>query len=92
MIPESKITEIRERADIAEVVGDYVTLRRAGTNMKGVCPFHADTDPSFNVNPGRQFFHCFGCGASGDVFNFLQRIEGLEFMEAVRRLAERYAV
>jgi DNA primase len=92
LIPESKITEIRERADIAEVVGDYVTLRRAGANMKGVCPFHADTDPSFNVSPGRQFFHCFGCGASGDVFSFLQRVEGLEFMDAARRLAERYSV
>jgi DNA primase len=92
VIPESKISEIRERADIAEVIGDFVTLKRAGANLKGVCPFHADTDPSFNVNPGRQFFHCFGCGASGDVFTFLQRIEGLQFTDALERLAGRYGV
>lgn len=92
MIPEAKIAEIRERADIAEVVGDYVSLKRAGANLKGVCPFHADTDPSFNVNPDRQFFHCFGCGASGDIFSFLQRIEGLQFAETVERLAQRFGV
>jgi DNA primase len=92
VIPEAKIAEIRERADIAEVVGDYVTLKRAGVNLKGVCPFHADTDPSFNVNPDRQFFHCFGCGVSGDVFSFLQRIEGLQFAETVERLAKRFGV
>jgi DNA primase len=92
LIPDAKIAEIRERADIAEVVGDYVSLKRAGANMKGVCPFHADGDPSFNVNPARQFFHCFGCGASGDVFGFLQRIEGLDFLESARRLAARYSV
>lgn len=92
MIPDAKIAEIRERADIVEVVGEYVTLKRAGVNFKGVCPFHADSDPSFNVNPTRQFFHCFGCGASGDVFKFLQNLEGLQFMEAVERLAGRYGV
>ncbi|MBW2279050.1 MAG: DNA primase [Deltaproteobacteria bacterium] len=92
MIPEAKIAEIRERADIAEVVGDYVTLKRAGVNLKGVCPFHADTDPSFNVNPDRQFFHCFGCGASGDVFSFLQRVEGLQFTETIERLAKRFGI
>jgi DNA primase len=92
VIPEAKIAEIRERADIAEVIGDYVTLKRAGVNLKGVCPFHADTDPSFNVNPDRQFFHCFGCGASGDVFTFVQRIEGLQFTETVERLAKRFGI
>ncbi|MFO8073536.1 MAG: DNA primase [Polyangia bacterium] len=92
MIPDAKIAEIRERADIVEVIGEHVALKRAGSNMKGVCPFHADTDPSFNVSPDRQFFYCFGCGASGDVFTFLQRLEGLEFLEAAERLAERYGV
>ena len=77
MIPEAKIAEIRERSDIVEVIGEYVTLKRAGVNHKGVCPFHADSDPSFNVNPSRQFYHCFGCGASGDIFKFLMTIEGL---------------
>jgi DNA primase len=92
LVPDAKIAEIRERADIVEIVGEYVALKKAGVNHKGVCPFHADTDPSFNVNPARQFFHCFGCSASGDVFGFLQRIEGLDFMEAVERLAARYGV
>jgi DNA primase len=92
LIPDTKIAEIRERADIAEVVGEYVTLRRAGSNLKGVCPFHADKDPSFNVNPARQFYHCFGCAASGDVFSFLQRMEGIGFTEAATRLANRYNI
>jgi DNA primase len=92
LFPDSKIAEIRERADIAEIIGEYVTLRRAGSNLKGVCPFHADSDPSFNVNPARQFFHCFGCGASGDVFSFVSRIEGIDFTESLRRLAGRYGV
>ena len=92
MIPEAKISEIRERTNLVELVGEYVTLRRAGANFKGVCPFHADADPSFNVSEGRQFFHCFGCGASGDVFGFLMRIEGLDFTEAAIRLAGRAGV
>ena len=92
MVPDAKIAEIRERADIVEVIGEYVALKRAGVNYKGVCPFHADSDPSFNVNPARQFFHCFGCSVSGDVFGFLQRVDGLDFMEAVERLAARYGV
>ncbi|MCK9522958.1 MAG: DNA primase [Proteobacteria bacterium] len=92
MIPNDKIAEIRERADIVEIISEYVSLTRAGANFKSVCPFHADSDPSFNVNPARQFFHCFGCGVSGDVFSFLQRIEGLQFVEAARRLADRYSI
>ncbi len=92
MIPDAKVSEIRERMDIAEVIGEYVTLKRAGANLKGVCPFHADADPSFNVNPARQFFHCFGCGASGDIFGFVMRIEGIGFSEAARQLAARAGV
>jgi DNA primase len=92
LIPDAKISEIRERIDIAQVIGEYVSLHKAGANVKGVCPFHADSDPSFNVNPARQFFHCFGCGASGDVFGFLMRIEGIDFNEAAIRLAGRAGV
>jgi DNA primase len=92
LIPDEKIAEIRERANLVEIVGEYVSLKKAGTNFKGVCPFHADSDPSFNVNPSRHFFHCFGCSASGDVFSFVQRIEGIEFMEAARRLAGKYGI
>lgn len=92
MIPDAKISEIRERVSLAEVVGEYVTLHKAGAGMKGVCPFHADSDPSFHVNPARGFFHCFGCGASGDVFAFVMRIEGIDFTEAATRLAGRAGV
>ncbi len=92
MIPDTKISEIRERIDIAEVIGDYLTLHKAGANLKGVCPFHADSDPSFNINPSRGFFHCFGCGTSGDVFAFLMKIEGIDFTDAATRLAGRAGV
>jgi DNA primase len=92
LIPDAKISEIRQRTDLAELVGEYVTLKRSGANLKGVCPFHADSDPSFNVNEARQFFHCFGCSASGDAFAFLMRIEGLDFTEAAIRLAARAGV
>lgn len=92
LIPDTKISEIRERVDLAEIVSEYVTLHKAGANLKGVCPFHADSDPSFNVNPARRFFHCFGCGASGDVFGFVMRIEGIDFTETAIRLAARAGV
>jgi DNA primase len=92
VIPDDKIIEIRERTNIVEIIGDYVSLKRAGGNLKGVCPFHADSDPSFNVNPDRQFFHCFGCGVSGDVFTFVQKVEGIDFQESARRLADRVGV
>ncbi|MBN2804375.1 MAG: DNA primase, partial [Deltaproteobacteria bacterium] len=92
MFPDDKIAEIRERADIVEVISEYVSLKKAGINYKGVCPFHADSDPSFNVNPARYFYHCFGCGVSGDVFSFLQNIEGIDFMEAAKRLALKYGI
>lgn len=92
MIPEDKIAEIRERTDIVALVGEYVPLRRAGSSFKGLCPFHAEKTPSFHVHPGRQFFHCFGCHASGDVFSFLTRLEGRAFPEIARSLAERAGV
>lgn len=92
MIPEETIAQIRDRADIVALVGEYVPLRRAGTSFKGLCPFHAEKSPSFHVNPQRHFFHCFGCGASGDVVKFLMQIEGLSFPEAARRLAERAGI
>jgi len=92
VIPEETIAQIRERTDVVSFVGEYVTLRRAGTSHKGLCPFHAEKTPSFHVNPSRQMFHCFGCGASGDVVGFLMRIEGIPFPEAARRLAERAGI
>jgi DNA primase len=91
-IPEEKIQEIRERLDIVEVVSSYLPLKRSGANHQGLCPFHGEKTPSFNVNAPRQIFHCFGCGVGGNVFSFLMRIEGLSFPEAVRRLGERVGV
>ncbi len=84
--------EIRDRIDIVELVSQYVKLERAGKNFKGLCPFHTEKTPSFHVSPELNRFHCFGCGASGDVFGFLMRIEGLSFREAMRRLAERAGI
>lgn len=86
------LDEIRGRADIVELVGQFVGLKRAGVNWKGLCPFHTEKTPSFTVNPARGIFHCFGCGAGGDIFGFLMRHDRLGFPEAVRALAERTGV
>ena len=79
-------------ADIVEVVSQHVELRRAGTNFKGLCPFHEEKTPSFMVSPDKQIFHCFGCGKGGNVFTFLIEIEGVSFPEAVRTLGRQYGV
>jgi len=89
---DNKIEEIRERSNIVEVIGAHVRLRRSGRNYSGLCPFHNEKTPSFSVNAERGFFHCFGCGAGGTVYNFVMRQEGLTFPEAVRSLATRYGV
>ncbi|MGH7924832.1 MAG: CHC2 zinc finger domain-containing protein, partial [Candidatus Binatus sp.] len=89
---DDKIEEVRTRADIIEIVGAHVRLRRAGRNFVGLCPFHNEKTPSFSVNAERGFFHCFGCGAGGTVFNFIMKMEGLTFPEAVRQVAGRYGV
>lgn len=84
--------EIKEKTDIVSVISEYVSLRKAGRSLLGLCPFHSEKTPSFNVNAEKQFFYCFGCGAGGDVFSFLMKIENLEFIEAAHRLAERAGV
>jgi DNA primase len=92
-IRDEDIAEVREKAKIEEVVSDYVTLRPAGGgSLKGLCPFHDEKSPSFNVNPSRAFWHCFGCGEGGDVISFLMKIDGLGFTEVVERLADKYGV
>ncbi|CAN5890823.1 DNA primase [soil metagenome] len=92
-IRDEDIAAVRERAHIDEVVSAYVTLRGAGSgSQKGLCPFHDEKTPSFTVTPARQYFHCFGCGQGGDVFTFLQQIEGLSFVEAAEKLAARFGV
>ena len=84
---------LKQQADIVRIVGEYVTLRKAGAqNFQGLCPFHQEKTPSFSVHASRQFFHCFGCGASGDVFAFVQKIENITFPEAMRLIAEKLKI
>ena len=92
MIPDDKVREVRERAAILDVISDYVNLRKSGANYQGICPFHGEKTPSFNVNPAREIFHCFGCGVGGNVFTFIMKIEGLAFPEAVKFVAKRVGV
>ncbi len=92
LIPEDKIAEIRDRTDIVAVIGEYVSLKRTGVNHKGLCPFHNEKSPSFNVNAQKQFFHCFGCGKSGDVISFVSELEGKSFIETLRELAKKSGV
>lgn len=91
-IPPHLIDEVRFATDIVGVVSDYVTLKKAGRNFVGLCPFHAEKTPSFSVNAEKQIFHCFGCGVGGSAFAFVQKIEGVGFPEAVRRLAKRAGI
>ncbi len=91
-IPESVIEEIRTRADIVEVVSEFVSLKPSGKNHKGLCPFHQEKTPSFSVSPEKQIFHCFGCSAGGNVFKFLMDIEGIAFIDAVMKLGHRFQI
>ena len=91
-IPEEKITEIRERASIVEVISDFVSLKKSGKNYLGLCPFHSERTPSFTVNEEKKIFHCFGCGAGGNIFNFLMQTSHLTFPEALKELAKRYGI
>ena len=92
IIPESSIEEVRSLTDIVDVVGEYVPLKRRSSNFVGLCPFHSEKTPSFNVNPRLGIFKCFGCGEGGDVFSFVSRMESLSFPESVRVLAEKAGV
>ncbi len=88
-LPSGFIEQVRSSTELLDVVSQYVPLKRAGKNFKGLCPFHKEKTPSFNVSPDRQIFHCFGCGQGGDAFKFLMRYESMSFIEAVRHLATR---
>ena len=88
-LPEEFLQELKYRNDITEVVSSYVNLKRRGRNMVGLCPFHSEKTPSFNIYSENGSFYCFGCGAGGDVITFVMKIENLDYMEAVRLLAQR---
>lgn len=91
-IPDEKIDEIRGAADIVDVVGDYVHLKRSGSSYKGLCPFHDEKTPSFHVDPDKNVYYCFGCQKGGDIFSFVQEMETLGFLESARFLAERSGI
>src|SRR3954447_12119485 len=84
--------QVKGQTDIVRTVGEYVKLRRIGARYVGLCPFHTEKTPSFNVNPGIGIYKCFGCGAAGDVIKFVQELEGLTFWEALKSLAERNGI
>ena len=89
---EDTVQLIKDAADIAEIIGEHVSLKRAGTNLKGLCPFHSEKTPSFTVNPERNTYHCFGCGEGGDVFSFMMNFHRLSFAEALKELARKYQI
>ena len=86
------IDEIRNNNDIVEIVSQYVALKRSGRNYFGLCPFHNEKSPSFSVSQEKQIFHCFGCGIGGDVFRFIQKMENIDFREAIQMLAEKAGI
>ncbi|HBB39556.1 MAG TPA: hypothetical protein DCZ33_04855 [Candidatus Aquiluna sp.] len=89
-VAQKDVEELKERADIVEIVGSYVSLKPASAgSFKGLCPFHDEKSPSFNVRANPAFYHCFGCGAGGDVYKFIQEIESISFAEAITRLADK---
>lgn len=92
MVPREVIERIKSQVNIVELVSEYVSLQRVGSNYRGLCPFHTETTPSFYVSPSKNLYHCFGCGASGDVVKFIQEIENISYAEAIRKLAERIGV
>jgi DNA primase len=91
-IPQSFIQELVARADVVDIVGRYVQLKKAGANFSGLCPFHAEKSPSFTVSPSKQFYHCFGCGKNGNAIGFLMDHAGMNFVEAVKDLAQQYGM
>ena len=91
-IPDEKVSQVRNRADIVDIISEVVRLKKTGKNYLGLCPFHTEKTPSFTVSPDKQIFHCFGCGEGGDVFSFLMKYGNGAFPDAVRQVARRYGI
>ncbi|MEY2801008.1 MAG: putative primase protein DnaG, partial [Pseudomonadota bacterium] len=91
-IPDSFLQELLARADVVEIVGRYVQLKKTGANFSGLCPFHSEKSPSFTVSPTKQFYHCFGCGKHGNAIGFLMEHAGMGFVEAVKDLAGQFGM
>jgi DNA primase len=91
-IDQAKIEEIRESADIVETIGEYIPIKKAGKSYTALCPFHSEKKPSFTISPQKQLYHCFGCGASGNVISFVMKYESISFIEALEVLAKRYGI
>ncbi len=91
-LKQELIEQIKDKNDIVQVISEYVSLKRTGRSLVGLCPFHSEKTPSFNVNQGKQFFYCFGCGTGGDVFSFIMKLENLDFIEAAKILADRAGI
>ena len=89
---DTEVQNIKDRINIAEIVGQYVSLKRAGRNFSGRCPFHNERTPSFMVSPERGTYVCFGCGEKGDVFSFVQKIDGTDFPTVLKQLAEKAGI
>src|SRR5258705_1912699 len=92
LFPQRFIDDLKHQADIVVVIQDYVSLKKTGATYKGLCPFHGEKTPSFHVHRDKGFFHCFGCGAGGDVFKFLELHEKVGFADSVKLLAQRFGV
>ena len=92
LIPREIIEEILARCNIEDIIGSYVTLKRAGSNLVGLCPFHSERTPSFTVFPSSESFHCFGCGVGGDAISFIMRAENLDYVSAIEFLAARVSI
>src|SRR5437660_12586600 len=92
MFPQQFIDDLRMRANLVQVIQEYVPLKRVGSEYRGLYPFHSEKTPSFHVDPDKGFFHCFGCGVGGDVFKFLELHEKVAFPEAVRMLAQKFGM
>ncbi len=86
------IEEIKARCDIASIISEYMNIKQSGANYKGLCPFHGEKTPSFYINTSKQIYKCFGCGEGGDVINFVMKMENLDFMDAVKILANKCGI